>query len=161
MKSKGNFVVAVGIIVVTLVWLGWVGVTESKTYYHTIAELAVLAGSEARHRIRVGGDIRAGSIQRLPGRVDFVLEQEARSLPVSYVGRDPLPDTFVDGAQALVEGHRMPDGRFVAERVQAKCASKYEAAPGQGKPAGAGTPGSAPPERRENAPAGNPSTKKS
>ena len=25
----------------------------------------------------------------------------------------------------------MPDGRFVAEQVQAKCASKYEASPGQ------------------------------
>jgi len=32
----------------------------------------------------------------------------------------------------LVEGHAMPDGRFVAEEVQAKCASKYEVAPGQG-----------------------------
>ena len=43
-----------------------------------------------------------------------------------------MPDTFKDGAQSLVEGHAMPDGRFVAEQVQAKCASKYEAAPGQG-----------------------------
>ena len=63
-------------------------------------------------------------------RSDFVLEEEGRGLDVSYVGRDPLPDTFKDGAQALVEGHRTPDGRFVAEQVQAKCASKYEAAPG-------------------------------
>jgi len=45
------------------------------------------------------------------------------------VGSDPLPDTFVDKSQALVEG-RPTDGRFVAEVVQAKCASKYEAAPG-------------------------------
>jgi len=51
-------------------------------------------------------------------------------LPVSYVGGDPLPDTFKDGAQALVEGHLAPDGHFVAEQVQAKCASKYEATPG-------------------------------
>jgi len=29
-----------------------------------------------------------------------------------------------------VEGRPAPDGRFVAEHVQAKCASKYEAAPG-------------------------------
>jgi len=43
---------------------------------------------------------------------------------------DPLPDTFKDGAQCLVEGKVQPDGRFVAETVQAKCASKYEAAPG-------------------------------
>ena len=56
---------------------------------------------------------------------------------MSYVGTDPLPDTFKDGAQCLVEGKVQPDGRFVAETVQAKCASKYEAAPGQAQPGAA------------------------
>lgn len=134
--KSAKFGVASGIIVLTLLWLGWIGVTESKTYYHTIAELKTLSGAEAQNRIRVGGDIRAGSISRLRGRVDFVIEQEGQALHVSYVGSDPLPDTFVDGAQALVEGKAMPNGRFVAEKVQAKCASKYEAAPKQSPAAG-------------------------
>ena len=60
----------------------------------------------------------------------LVLEEQGKKLPVSYVGRDPLPDTFKDGAQALVEGRVTPDGHFEAEQIQAKCASKYEAAPG-------------------------------
>ncbi len=141
MQRPVKFAVAAGIILVTLLWLGWIGVSESKTYYHTIAELNTLSGREAHGRIRLGGDIRRGSIARLHGRVDFVLVQEGRSLEVSYVGRDPLPDTFTDGAQALVEGRRMPDGRFVAERVQAKCASKYVAAPGSKQPGGEGSGG--------------------
>lgn len=66
----------------------------------------------------------------MTGRVDFVLEGEGKTLPVSYVGSDPLPDTFIDKSQALVEGRPASDGRFVAEVVQAKCASKYAAAPG-------------------------------
>jgi cytochrome c-type biogenesis protein CcmE len=80
--------------------------------------------------MRVGGTVAVGSIRRTAGRVDFVLEGEGKALPVSYGGSDPLPDTFVDKSQALVEGHLASDGRFVAEHVQAKCASKYEAAPG-------------------------------
>jgi cytochrome c-type biogenesis protein CcmE len=80
--------------------------------------------------MRIGGTVEPGSIRHLSGRVDFVLEGEGKKLPVSYVGSDPLPDTFVDKSQALVEGRPAPDGRFVAETVQAKCASKYEAAPG-------------------------------
>ncbi len=143
MKKQVKFGVGIGIIVVTLAWLGWVGARESKTYYHTIAELSTLRGADARHRLRVGGDVRSGSIARLPGRVDFMLQAEGKTLPVSYVGTDPLPDTFVDGSQALVDGRLMPDGRFVAEKVQAKCASKYEAAPGQEKP-GYNNSGSAP-----------------
>lgn len=133
MQKRAKFVAASAVILVTLGWLGWIGATESKTYYYTIEELEKGGAKAEEQRLRVGGDIRAGSIERLRGRVDFVLEQEGRTLAVSYVGRDPLPDTFVDGAQALVEGKRMPDGRFVAEKVQAKCASKYEAEPG-GKP---------------------------
>jgi cytochrome c-type biogenesis protein CcmE len=132
--KQTKFVVGAALILGTLGWLAWSGVSESKTYYHTIAELDALKSSQLHQRMRVSGNVRAGSIQHLPGRVDFVLEEEGRTLPVSYVGRDPLPDTFKDEAQALVEGHRMPDGRFVAEQVQAKCASKYEATPG-GKPA--------------------------
>jgi cytochrome c-type biogenesis protein CcmE len=132
-KKKYQFFVGAIIIVLALGWLAWSGVNESKTYYHTLAELTALHGNELRHRIRVGGNVQAVSICRLTGRVDFVLEGEGKSLPVSYVGSDPLPDTFIDGSQALIEGTAVPDGRFVADKVQAKCASKYEAAPASDK----------------------------
>jgi cytochrome c-type biogenesis protein CcmE len=140
--KRAKFVVASAVILVTLGWLGYIGAMESKTYYYTIEELDKMGARADSHRLRVGGDIQAGSIERLRGRVDFIIAQEGRTLRVSYVGGDPLPDTFVDGAQALVEGKRMPDGRFVAEKVQAKCASKYEADP-SGK-AGYGAPGTQP-----------------
>jgi cytochrome c-type biogenesis protein CcmE len=134
---RAKFAVGTVLIVGTLGYLAWSGVSESKTYYHTISELDTLKGPTLRQRMRVSGNVRAGTIQHLPGRVDFVLEEQGRTLDVSYVGRDPLPDTFKDDAQTLVEGHRMPDGHFVAEQVQAKCASKYEATPGA-KPGGPG-----------------------
>lgn len=130
MKKQAKFGIGIGVIVVSLGFLAWLGYGESKTYYHTIAELQNLQGPDRAHRIRVGGTVAPGSIHHLNGRVDFVLEGEGKSLPVSYVGSDPLPDTFVDKSQALVEGRPATDGRFVAEVVQAKCASKYEAAPG-------------------------------
>lgn len=133
MKKQLKFGVGIGIILACLFWLGWVGARESKTYYHTIAELPTLNGSAARHRMRIGGTVRTGSIARYTGRMDFVLEGEGKSLAVSYTGGDPLPDTFVDNSQALIEGKLAANGTFVADKVQAKCASKYEAAPGQEK----------------------------
>ncbi len=133
MQTRAKFGVGIGIILLSLGWLGWLGARESKTYYHTIAELETLRGSARTQRMRIGGAVEAGSIKRLTGRVDFVLLGESKSLPVSYVGNDPLPDTFKDNSMALIEGRPAPDGHFVAEKVQAKCASKYEAAPGGGK----------------------------
>ena len=134
MKAQSKFLIGSGIIVVTLGLLAYVGYTQSKTYYHTISELSTLRPASLDERMRVSGNVRKGSISHVDGRIDFVLEEQGRTLPVSYVGRDPLPDTFKDGAQALVQGKLMPDGHFVAEEIQAKCASKYQAAP-------AGAPG--------------------
>jgi cytochrome c-type biogenesis protein CcmE len=129
-QKQAKFGIGIGIIVISLGFLAWLGYGESKTYYHTIAELQTLSGPARAHRIRVGGTVEPGTIKRLSGRVNFVLAGEGKLLPVSYVGSEPLPDTFVDKSQALVEGSLENDGSFVAEHVQAKCASKYEAAPG-------------------------------
>ena len=135
MQKQTKFGIGAGVIVIFLGGMGWIGARESKTYYHTIAELDALRGSARSQRMRIGGTVAEGSIKRATGRVDFLLLEEGKSLRVTYVGSDPLPDTFVDKSQALVEGHATPDGRFVAERVQAKCASKYEAVPaGNAKP---------------------------
>ena len=135
MQRRTKFGIGIGIIVVSMGFLAWLGYGESKTYYHTIAELQTLHGTARAHRLRVGGTVEPGTIKRLSGRVNFVLAGEGKLLPVSYVGSEPLPDTFVDKSQALVEGSLGNDGSFVAEHVQAKCASKYEAAPsGDRKP---------------------------
>lgn len=151
MKKQAKFGIGIGIIVVSMATLAWLGYGESKTYYHTLAELDGLKGSERNHHMRIGGVVQAGSIHRMTGRVDFVLEGDGKALPVSYVGSDPLPDTFVDKSQALIEGKPTPEGRFVADRVQAKCASKYEEAPGGGKAA----PGNSSSSSQQTAPFGN------
>jgi cytochrome c-type biogenesis protein CcmE len=129
-NARVKFAIGAGVILVTLGWLGWLGATESKAYYHTLAGLAKLKGPALHQRMRVSGYVKDGSIKRLNGKVDFVLTEQGRTLPVSYVGTNPLPDTFYEKhAQALVQGRLMPNGEFVADQVEAKCASKYVASP--------------------------------
>ncbi|MBI4480666.1 MAG: cytochrome c maturation protein CcmE [Acidobacteria bacterium] len=124
-RNKWQFGAGIVIILSTIAWLGYSGIQESKTYYVTVSEL--LAAPESQHRrFRVAGDVASGSIQRAVGRVEFRLQQGADLIPVVYTGVDPLPDTLVDGAQAVADG-RFENGTFQAEAVQAKCASKYEA----------------------------------
>lgn len=130
MKAHGKFLIGSGIIVATLLLLAYVGYKQGKTYYHLISELPTLSAPALHQRMRVSGSVRAGSISHVDGHVNFVLEEQGKDLPVSYVGSDPLPDTFKDGAQAVIEGRLTPERTFEAEQVQAKCASKYEATPG-------------------------------
>jgi cytochrome c-type biogenesis protein CcmE len=129
MKTYVKFGAMVAVIVGVLVWLAMGGISESKTYYKTISELGQMGDQAKGKRLRVGGDVEQGSIVRNGGEVSFVLHQESKKLKVVYNGIDPLPDTFKDGAQALADGRLGPDGTFQATKIQAKCASKYEAKP--------------------------------
>jgi cytochrome c-type biogenesis protein CcmE len=135
MNKYVKFAALVVIILGTLIWLASANIADSQTYYKTIAELNNLPAKAKEKRQRVGGDVEKGSIQRKAEVVEFSLQQDNMHLRVSYNGTDPLPDTFRDGAQALADGRMGPDGVFHANKIQAKCSSKYAAKPGEA-PAG-------------------------
>ena len=136
MNKNVKFGLIIAVILGTLGWLAAGGVKETASYYKEIAELERLAPNEkVDKRLRVGGDVELNSISREGRDVHFVLVQQKdgvkRRLNVIYSGTDPLPDTFKDNApcQALVDGKLGSDNVFRATKLQAKCASKYEAKP--------------------------------
>ena len=130
MKPWMKFGALVVAIIGTLGWLAASGINETKSYYKTISEVAAMGDSaKDKGRLRVGGDVQAGSITREGAAVKFVLTQENLKLNVVYTGTDPLPDTFRDASQALADGKMRADGTFEANKIQAKCASKYEGKP--------------------------------
>src|SRR6478672_13669807 len=127
---------AIVVILIALGYLAYSGVQESKSYYVTIKELHGLGDGAFTKRLRVAGNVQPGSIKRSGTHVDFILVEQDLSLPVSYAGTEPPPDTFKDNSQALAEGSFGRDGVFHAKALQAKCASKYAPAqPGSGAPA--------------------------
>ena len=130
MKRYGKFVALIVVVLATLVWLALAGINESKTYYITVSELQAMQEKALDRRLRVAGDVEPGSIVRTKDQVEFVLLQEDRRLKVVYREREPLPDTFKDKAQCMADGRLGRDGVFEAKKIQAKCASKYEAKPG-------------------------------
>ena len=123
------------VILVSLGYLAYTGVEDSKSYYVTIKELHGLGDSAYSKRLRVAGNVVPGSIKRSGTRVDFLLKEQDLTLPVSYTGTEAPPDTFKDDSQALADGSYGRDGVFHAKQLQAKCASKY--APQQGQPGAA------------------------
>jgi len=136
MSKNIKFGLIIAVILGTLGWLAAGGVKETASYYKEIAELEGLQPDQKiDKRLRVGGDVELNSISRDGRDVHFVLVQEKdgvkRRLNVVYNGIDPLPDTFKDNApcQALVDGKLGADNVFHATKLQAKCASKYEAKP--------------------------------
>jgi cytochrome c-type biogenesis protein CcmE len=131
MKTYLKFGGIMAVIVGSLFYLAMSGVADTKTYYKTIPELQKMGKAAQDHKLRVGGDVQPGSIMKKDAGTTFVLHQGAVALNVVYTGSDPLPDTFRDNAQALADGSLGSDGVFHAKKIQAKCASKYEAKPNQ------------------------------
>jgi cytochrome c-type biogenesis protein CcmE len=135
MNKNVKFGLIIAVILGTLGWLAAGGINQTASYYKEIAELEKLGPHAVDQRLRVGGDVELNSITREGRDVHFVLVQEKdgvkRRLNVVYNGIDPLPDTFKDNApcQALVDGKLGSDNVFHATKLQAKCASKYEAKP--------------------------------
>ena len=120
------------LIMLSLGYLAYTGVQDSKSYYVTIKELNTMGNSVYSKRLRVAGNVVPGSIKRTGTHVDFLLKEQDLTLPVSYTGTEAPPDTFKDDSQALADGTFGRDGVFHAKGLQAKCASKY--APQQGQP---------------------------
>ena len=133
-KKHLQFGVAIGVVLVTLTWLAYSGVKESKTYYVTVKELQGMGDEALSKRLRVGGNVAPGTIKRQGKIVEFMLVEQGLTMKVRYTGSSPLPDTFVDNSQALADGRYTRDGVFEASQIQAKCASKYEAKQEQSAP---------------------------
>ncbi|HEX6894021.1 MAG TPA: cytochrome c maturation protein CcmE [Bryobacteraceae bacterium] len=136
MKTYAKFGAIVLVVVGVLAWLALGGVSESKTYYKTISEVQKMGDQAQAKRVRVDGYVVPGSIVRNGAQVSFIMHQDpakraqdSTRLKVVYSGIDPLPDTFKDDAQAMADGKLGADGVFQANKIQAKCASKYEAKP--------------------------------
>ena len=138
--SKG-VQIAGGATVVALL-LGWYAVTNLEegaafTYYQSLAEFQSATAVEGKHA-RVHGYVAEGSIERdLAARqVRFAVQNDP---PHAGGERGPLldvvfggletPDLFKDGAEVVVEGRLLSDGpatHFRADKVMAKCPSKFE-----------------------------------
>ncbi len=133
MKRKQiRFVLGSVVIVLALAVLAFTGFRDNKAYYQNVSELYASGDAAYGRRLRVEGDVVAGTIVREAKQTTFIIShtdpgtKKAHTLPVKYIGIDPLPDTFRDYAQAVVEGEYTRDGTFVAKSMTAKCASKYE-----------------------------------
>jgi len=103
-----RFGAAITLIVLSLAYLAYTGVQESKSYYVTIKELRGMGDKVYQRNLRVAGNVQPGSIHQQGTNADFVLVENGETLHVVYKGSEPPPDTFKDNAQALATACSTP-----------------------------------------------------
>lgn len=138
---KVRFLIIAGVILASLGALAYASGGEKSHSVLVVDTMDVAANPEryAGREIRMRGFVKTGSVLRMGDRAEFIVNQEEHEVAVYYDGSTQLPDTFADGAPVRVDGHLDANGRLVSNKVEAKCASKYEA-----EHAGDYAPGAAP-----------------
>ncbi|NUM80142.1 cytochrome c maturation protein CcmE [bacterium] len=126
--GKKNIKVIIGVALVAgvLGFLSYSGFDEGKSYYKFVDELKAMGDGAYGKKLKVHGNVVPGSIKRENGTLEFMLTRNGATIPVKYVGKDPVPDTFKDDCEAVIDGRYHKDGTFEGTQIQAKCASKYE-----------------------------------
>jgi cytochrome c-type biogenesis protein CcmE len=96
---------------------------DSIVFFYTPSEVAKMAIGPGQ-RFRLGGLVETGSVARGEGTaVRFVITDQTKALPVTYVG--VLPDLFREGQGVVAEGTLAADGTFHADNVLAKHDENY------------------------------------
>lgn len=127
MNPRNKILVGVLLVVGVLSFLAYSGFDESKAYYKFVDELQAMGDDAYAKRLKVHGNVVPGSIKKSGSNLEFLLTRNGVTIPVKYVGKDPVPDTFKDDCEAVIDGRLRESGVFEGELIQAKCASKYEA----------------------------------
>ena len=123
-----KILIGASLVALSLGYLVWTASRANLVYYYEIAEAR--AAVRPDQQVRLAGDVVGGTVRRTPGtaRLDFEIQDAAGAhrVPVTYAGI--VPDIFAPGIQVVVEGTFDRGGTFRADRLTAKCPSKYQAA---------------------------------
>ena len=102
----------------------WKKTTLSRSAHSTSNTARQRMPVAAGTRIRLGGLVAAGSLQRTEGTtVTFAITDGGATIQASYTGI--LPDLFREGQGVVAEGKLDATGRFLADTVLAKHDETY------------------------------------
>lgn len=126
-QSKGiawGWIVA-GLLVTTVVVIFSLKAMEGMaTYFMDAKQFSETREDYMGRNVKILGIVQEGSLIHDDSGYRFVVEHEDAAIKVSYASM--APDTFKEGAQVVVEGRVTEAEVFVADKLMAKCASKYE-----------------------------------
>jgi cytochrome c-type biogenesis protein CcmE len=122
----------VGVIVLVFGWLMFGGLEKNIVFFLTPAELLAKGDAGVGVPVRLGGQVKPGSVQWDAKTLDlrFTVTDGDREVQVRSTGAPP--QMFRDGMGVIVEGRYGSGGVFDASNLMVKHSNEYRApAPGE------------------------------
>ncbi len=136
MKNK-KFIIGLTVILIALGSLFYLGMNSSMVAYLKVRDINNPEKNILSSKvIKVTGTVKPGSIKtsNVNRTLKFILQDsDSANISIPVVFNGIIPDNFRSGNIAVVRGELNADNVFIADQLQAKCPSKYEAVvPGKG-----------------------------
>ena len=126
MKRK-PVLIGIAVIVATFAWLLFGGLRENVVFFLTPQELLAKGNDGVGVPVRLGGQVKPGSVQWNAETLDlrFTVTDGAREVNVHSTGAPP--QMFRDGMGVIVEGQVGTGGLFQATGLMVKHSNEYKA----------------------------------
>ena len=122
-QKRLALIAAAGAVLMTAVLLVMTALRDEIIFFYTPTDILAEGKASRGQRIRLGGLVKEASIKRDGERVEFVVTDTEREIPVRYTGI--LPDLFREGQGVVAEGALAEGGVFSADTVLAKHDENY------------------------------------
>ena len=122
-QPKLRYWVAGGLCLAAVLFLVVGGLGENIVYFRTVSEAVTERPSDGDSRLRMAGEVVAGTVERVGDSVAFQVTDGKQTASVVHNG-DP-PELFKDGAPVVCEG-RWDGTTFSSDRIMIKHGSEYK-----------------------------------
>lgn len=134
MGRQIKFLVGIGVILMTVGFLVWTAVDQTKMYMISVPEFLSAGQAYANSTVRIAGKVAPGSMKwdGTSRDLQFTIVDmagQAGEVKVHYTGL--LPDMFAEDRDVVVEGPYTESSPFEARAVLTSCPSKYQAEDGK------------------------------
>ena len=130
LAHRGKLLIAVGVFVLALGYLGFTAFQGASAYYLTVGELLAKGDSAYDKNLRVNGKLVPTSFERDANGIliHFSLIDTDGLETIAAVHNGLVPDLFFnEHSEILLEGTYDSSGLFDAQAIIVKCPSKYQA----------------------------------
>ena len=131
LRRRVGLVAGLGLMAALVLGLLLTSVEDQAIYSKGVDDLVAERARLVEHNVRVDGSLVRGTLLRRehPCEFRFTLEKNGAKLDVRYP-HCVVPDSFRDlpgtRVDVTVEGRLSGDGYLLADRILAKCPSRYE-----------------------------------
>ena len=122
-KSRIFFLSSLLVIVVLIVFFALKSLEDNVVYFFSPTEIHNKSDIAFNKKIRVGGLVKNGSINRQANTVNFIITDLENEIIVSYNGL--LPNLFSEGKGVVAEGKLNDKKYFIADKILAKHDENY------------------------------------